>query len=766
AIQGPVGNGESTDDTQPTLVGKGEPGDTIVVIDNGTPIGEAEVDEEGNWSFTPETPLEEGEHEFTLVERDPAGNESDPSDPWTVIVDTTPSTPVITMVIDDVGLIQGPIENGGTTDDNRPTLVGKGEPNKMVVIGDHDVVVAMVWTDENGDWTWTSSKELTDGLHEFTVWYVGTTVDETSDPWVITVDAGVPAPVITTVIDDVGPIQGPVGDGGVTDDARPTVRGTAEVGSTVSVYDNGRLIGTAVADSNGQWSFTASTDLADGLHSLTATATNPATGNVSPSSDSWAITVDTGVAAPVITTVIDDVGLIQGPVNDGGVTDDARPTVRGTAEAGSTVSVYDNGRLIGTAVADSNGQWSFTPSTNLADGSHSLTATATNPATGNVSPSSDSWAVTVDTVAPSAQATFDRMGKDAGIWPWDFITNDGSAGRLIYGALTAKLAANEKVQVSVDGGKTWQDALTDNAGHWAFQDNTSHYASWTIQTRVVDAAGNCGKVVSQNVTLDTTAPAAVSSATYSNGAFYVQLPGGLVNGDSVVVVVGNATLYHYLTAGEISSGSMVFTVNQSEIDAIKSGASWGIQIMDTAGNASGWYGHVGAPLQINVDGHAALYVGTDNNDVFTISDTKAIGEVEQQRDILQGGGGIDTLKLTGAGQNLDLGDTPHLTLNSIEVLDITGTGNNTLKLSLADVLNLGGQDLFVADGRTQVMVKGNAGDKVELSDLLPNGGDVGDWVQQSGTTTVSGVAYDVFYHSGLNAELLVQHGVDTTLLNH
>ncbi|WP_222945428.1 Ig-like domain-containing protein, partial [Paraburkholderia sp. UCT2] len=67
-IQGPVGNGGSTDDTTPTLVGKGEPGDTIIVIDNGTPVGETQVDEDGNWSFTPDTPLEEGEHEFTVVE--------------------------------------------------------------------------------------------------------------------------------------------------------------------------------------------------------------------------------------------------------------------------------------------------------------------------------------------------------------------------------------------------------------------------------------------------------------------------------------------------------------------------------------------------------------------------------------------------------------------------------------------------------------------------------------------------------------------------
>ncbi|KVM28584.1 hypothetical protein WJ54_12810 [Burkholderia ubonensis] len=105
-------------------------------------------------------------------------------------------------------------------------------------------------------------------------------------------------------------------------------------------------------------------------------------------------------------------------------------------------------------------------------------------------------------------------------------------------------------------------------------------------------------------------------------------------------------------------------------------------------------------------------------------------------------------------------------LSSVEVIDLTGTGGNTLKLSLADVLEQGGKDLFVNDGKTQMMIKGADGDVVELSDLLPDGSDVGDWAQQAGTVTVEGVAYNVFYHSGLNAELLVQTGVTTHLENH
>ncbi|OWP36600.1 Ig-like domain-containing protein, partial [Pseudomonas nitroreducens] len=66
-----------------------------------------------------------------------------------------------------------------------------------------------------------------------------------------------------------------------------------------------------------------------------------------------------------------------------------------------------------------------------------------------------------------------------------------------------------------------------------------------------------------------------------------------------------------------------------------------------------------------------------------------------------GSSGLDTLKLTGANQVLDLrtlaGDNDQAKISSIEKFDITGTGNNTLKISLNDVLNLGETDLFRKD---------------------------------------------------------------------
>ncbi|WP_256553061.1 Ig-like domain-containing protein, partial [Pseudomonas aeruginosa] len=72
-------------------------------------------------------------------------------------------------------------------------------------------------------------------------------------------------------------------------------------------------------------------------------------------------------------------------------------TLSGTAEPGSSVTLTDgNGNPIGQVTADGSGNWSFTPSTPLADGTV-VNATATDPA-GNTS---GQGSTTVDGVAPT-----------------------------------------------------------------------------------------------------------------------------------------------------------------------------------------------------------------------------------------------------------------------------------------------------------------------------------------------------------------------------
>ncbi|MCE4073648.1 MULTISPECIES: Ig-like domain-containing protein, partial [Pseudomonas] len=94
-----------------------------------------------------------------------------------------------------------------------------------------------------------------------------------------------------------------------------------------------------------------------------------------------------------------DVGAIQGPIANHGVTDDPTPTLSGQAEANSKVTIYDNGSVLGSVMADANGAWSYTPTTGISEGDHNFTVDATDKA-GNTSVKSDVFSLTTDYTPP------------------------------------------------------------------------------------------------------------------------------------------------------------------------------------------------------------------------------------------------------------------------------------------------------------------------------------------------------------------------------
>ncbi len=775
-VQGPVGNGEGTNDPQPTLVGKGEPGDTVIVIDNGTPIGETTVDEDGNWSFTPETPLDDGSHEITLVQRDPVGNESDPSDPWIVIVKTTPpDTPTLDEIFDHVGPVQGPVGNGEGTNDPQPTLVGKGEPGDTVIVIDNGTPIGETTVDEDGNWSFTPETPLDDGPHEITLVQrdpVGNESDP-SDPWIVIVKTTAPdTPSLDEVIDHVGPVQGPVGNGEGTNDPQPTLVGKGEPGDTVIVIDNGTPIGETTVDEEGNWSFTPETPLDDGPHEITLVQRDPV-GNDSKPSDPWVVIVKTTPPdAPVITAVIDDQGPVTGPIAKGSTTDDSQPEIRGTAEPGSTVTIFDGGEVLGQTKADDNGNWSFTPETPLAEGQHSLTAVATN---------------AVGTSEPSGQFGFSMLLP--GHHEVDFRTSTGSDQLNSFESVIDRHEIKRVggvLRVGINATKDFynQNQPATSLLHFNLGDHVSvagrpigfsldfdgidpkyHYVVKVSATDMNGKAGVYSVVAVFNLN--------------NKGANHIEfmLPEGWRLGN-IEIYFDNASPGFDITAGSYYTAEyQPITSLMSDVFVDEVAVS---EIQDTEDSSD-----TDAMAHANADVPADSGVDDEkpsDSDSAPDSDEQSVGATlaEGPETVLDLQGieysthedgdihtedGVDVLTLTGSGLVLDLANVEEK-LSSIEVFDITGTGNNTLKLSLGDVLELGAEDLFIADGHTQLMVKGDASDKVELSDLLPDGEDLGDWVQESGTTTVGGVEYDVFYHAGLNAELLVQHGVETVLNNH
>ncbi|MBX9701123.1 MAG: pre-peptidase C-terminal domain-containing protein, partial [Acetobacteraceae bacterium] len=157
------------------------------------------------------------------------------------------------------------------------------------------------------------------------------------------------APVIAAVTDDLAPVTGNVASGGATNDTSLTLSGSAEAGSTVTIRDGATVLGSAVANGSGGWSFTTGV-LAQGGRSFTATATDAA-GNVSVASTAYAVTIDTTVPlAPAITAVTDNLAPVTGNVANGGRSNDPTLTLSGTAEANSTVTLRDGATVLGTAV--------------------------------------------------------------------------------------------------------------------------------------------------------------------------------------------------------------------------------------------------------------------------------------------------------------------------------------------------------------------------------------------------------------------------------
>ncbi len=445
------------------LSGTAEAGVTIVITDgNGNPIGQTSADANGNWSFTPGSQLPDGTV-VNVVARDAAGN----------------SSPATSITVDGVAPNAPVVEPS-----NGSELSGTAEPGSSVTLTDgNGNPIGQTTADANGNWSFTPSTPLPDGTVVNVV--ARDAAGNSSPPASVTVDAVAPA---TPTVD---PSNG------------TTLSGTAEPGATVTLTDgNGNPIGQVTADGSGNWSFTPGTPLANGTV-VNATATD-ASGNTSPGSS---VTVDSvAPATPVVN-----------PSNG--------TTLSGTAEPGSSVTLTDgNGNPIGQVTADGSGNWSFTPSMPLADGTV-VNATATDPA-GNTS---GQGSTTVDGVAPAT--------------PTVNLSNGSS--------LSGTAEPGSTVILTDGNGNPIAEVTADGSGNWTYTPSTPIANGTVVNVVAQDAAGNSSPGAS--VTVDSQAPAA-PVVNPSNGT---TLSGTAEPGATVTLTDGNGNPIGQVTAD--GSGNWSFT---------------------------------------------------------------------------------------------------------------------------------------------------------------------------------------------------------------
>ncbi|MCO2400695.1 BapA prefix-like domain-containing protein [Pseudomonas aeruginosa] len=521
-----------------TLSGTAEPGATVTLTDgNGNPIGQVTADGSGNWTFTPSTPLPNG----TVVNAtatDPSGNASSPA---SVTVDAVaPATPVVNP-------------------SNGSTLSGTAEPGATVTLTDGSGnPIGQVTADGSGNWSFTPGTPLPNGT------VVNATATDasgnTSAGSSVTVDSVAPATPV------VNPSNG------------TTLSGTAEPGSTVTLTDgNGNPIGQTTADGSGNWSFTPGSQLPNGT--VVNVTASDAAGNTS---------------LPATTTVDSSLPSIpQVDPSNGSV-------ISGTADAGNTIIITDgNGNPIGQVTADGSGNWSFTPGIPLPDGTV-VNVVARSPSNVDSAPA----VITVDGVAPAAPVI------------------DPSNGSVIAG--TAEAGAT--VILTDGGGNPIGQATADGSGNWTFTPSTPLANGTVINAVAQDPAGNTSGPAS--VTVDAIAPPA-PVIDPSNG---VVISGTAEAGATVILTDGNGNPIGQVTAD--GSGNWSFTpgtplANGSVINALA---------QDAAGNTSG-------PASTTVDSVAPATPVLDPSNGTVISGTAEAGATV----ILTDGGGNPIGQATADG---------------------------------------------------------------------------------------------------------------------
>ncbi len=235
-----------------------------------------------------------------------------------------------------------------------------------------------------------------------------------------------------------------------------------------------------------------------------APLTLPAPGAAGSLSANSNLIIDTTPPSPPVNLALAS-GSDTGISASDGITKNTSPKVTGTAEANSTVTLFDtfggNTTMLGSVAADSSGNWTIQLSA-LTEGTHSLTAKAKD-AAGNVSVASTALPVIIDSIAPNAPVIAAPV--------------DGSIGTNNKPTFSGTSEVNSTVNVYIDGALAGQPTA-DAIGNWSITPTSPlTEGARSVKASATDVAGNTSVFSAANAfTIDTTPPVATITSQPSN----------------------------------------------------------------------------------------------------------------------------------------------------------------------------------------------------------------------------------------------------------
>ncbi|MDQ2911095.1 MAG: Ig-like domain-containing protein, partial [Actinomycetota bacterium] len=516
-----------TNVASPTVVGSAQSGSIVNVYVDGTLKGSSTAAGDGTFSIAV-GPLAQGAHSVTVAAADAAANESLPSDPFAVTIDTiapvVPSVPDLTAA-DDTGASN----SDNVTKDPTPILVGSAETGATVRLHSGGVVIG-TGTAGAGNTYSVKTNLLADGVYPISASAtdLAGNASAVSSTLSVTIDTIAPATPIAPDLDAASD-TGASNSDNVTRQTAPVFTGLAEASSTIDLLVNGATDGSAPVGPDGRYSITAVT-LGDGTHAIAVDAKDLA-GNSSTVSPTLNITIDTvAPGTPAVPAL--DAASDSGASSSDGITNDSTPTFTGNAEPNAAMKVFDGTALKGTASADGAGSYSVTSSL-LADGVHSMSTSASDLA-GNESARSGPRSVTIDTVAVAGVPDL-AAASDSGSSSSDDLTNDSTP--TIVGTAEPSAA----VTLYADGIVRGSGTAGAGDGSYAITNAALVDGLHSISISIVDLAGNVSlRSIALGITIDTLAPGAPSVPDMLPGSDSGASNSDNVTNDPTPTVNGNA----------------------------------------------------------------------------------------------------------------------------------------------------------------------------------------------------------------------------------
>ncbi len=621
-----------------------------------------------------------------------------------------------------------------TTNDSTPTLSGTlttalGMDEELAIYdGTNKLAVVMV---DNSDHSWTfTTPVLTDELHTFTAVIQAKNNTDIANARVISavnainIDSSITAPTqtatITAVSDDVsthGSVEGAIATGETTDDTTPMLTGTLSAALTgdqvLAIYDGNTKLGEATVTTIGSdttWTYTPSA-LAAGSHSFTAQVESPVGGN-STASTAHVVNINPGISM----TIAD---------NEGAVMADLNPAVR-------YILLKQTGDL--TDQLQVNEVEVYLDGTNIAL-NKTVTAGAYN--------IFDGW-------LPSG-VTDGNLERTAS---HSYASNQATDDNWLLIDLGAYYSRIDSVDVYALGPDDSDIINIRNVDIFASNEDFSSQSHTDLIDNVnAIRLGGTGSAPSYTTSLTT----AINNTTDDNtptlsGTLAIALGAGeelaIYNGSTKldgVVAVNDDNTWTFTPTDPLEDANyelkaVIQTIDEDEIaNAHVISAPYTITI-DTSAVPAG------------VEGAAAAQGAAAAPEALYSSYASPLEASLEAKDPISGLS-VKTYSLpsTAKDQTLDFPDE-HTEIN---VVNIAGSGANTVKIQLDDVLQSGinlfndanGWDGLDGAGKHQLVVNGDADDTLVLDTMA----EAESWIKE-GTTTNSDQTYLVYQFEQNNAD--------------